>query len=136
MPARPQGADYHHASQILLTPLLTYSDRMDRIYSNSQSSRLELAEFAPIPWSMCSWEHQRRGGCTRTHRVRCILLILSKCCTWVVTLQLCQMHIGIAGKRSAADKAGALSYGHKVDVSADKAGALSYGHKVGVSAFP
>ena len=54
MPARPQGADYHHASQILLTPLLTYSDRMDRIYSNSQSSRLELAEFAPIPWSMCS----------------------------------------------------------------------------------
>ena len=35
-----------------------------------------------------------------------------------IKLQLCQIHIGIAGKRSATDKAGALSYGDKVDVSA------------------
>jgi len=35
-----------------------------------------------------------------------------------IKLQLCQMHIGIAGKKFAADKAGALSYGDKVDVSA------------------
>jgi len=46
------------------------------------------------------------------------------------------MHIGIAGKRSATDKAGALSYDDKIDVSTDKAGALSYGDKVDVSAFP
>ena len=35
-----------------------------------------------------------------------------------IKLELCQMHIEIAGKRSATDKAGALSYGDKVDVSA------------------